>query len=68
MDSCGVIREIYAKAKQSIVVERDAPVSDAANDFSTILDNIGCPTVSSIITQYEKKLDVKKKKKKVVYI
>lgn len=61
MDSCGAIREIYAKAKASIPVEKDAPTSDPANDFPSILSNIGCPTVPSIVSQYEKKLDVNKK-------
>lgn len=60
MDSCGAIREIYAKARESIPVEKDAPASDAANDFPSILCNIGYPTVPSLISQYEKKLDVKK--------
>lgn len=58
MDSCGVIREIYAKAKEAIPAVKEAAGNDPANDFSTILCNIGCPTVSSLISQYEKRLDV----------
>ena len=58
-EPCGTICEIYAKAKESISVEKDASPSNPEHELSAILNSIGYPSISSVISQYEKRLDVR---------
>ena len=58
-EPCRTICEIYAKAKESISVEKDAIPSCPEHELSAVLNSIGYTSIPSVISQYEKRLDVK---------